>query len=227
MTREALKAATIGSPGCTSSQSRLQPYVIQEAHKLKGSSSIIAARLLPSLANQLQQAARADGEVSVEGCMVGAVAIVSGKLPPHLLEYILQGEDVPRLVGQIRQQFGLLERDIALRLKLREAQPQEAANDTDVDRIMGGNLPLLVRHARAFGLRRLVSSLSTHGVEVGAAGEEGGGKGGGETMSSMRLSVLVPRYLSPVSRYLSPLGVDCALLPTHYLLLIHTFCLLY
>ena len=153
--------------------------------------------------------------------MVGVLAIVSGKLPPHLLEYTLQGEDVPRLVGQIRQQFGLLERDIALRLKLREAQPQEAANDTDVDRIMGGNLPLLVRHARAFGLRRLVSSLSTHGVEVGAAGEEGGGKGGGETMSSMRLSVLVPRYLSPVSRYLSPLGVDCALIRTHYLLLIH------
>jgi HPt (histidine-containing phosphotransfer) domain-containing protein len=216
VTREVLKAATMGSPGCTSSQSRLQPYVIQEAHKLKGSSSIIAARLLPSLANQLQQAARADGEVSVEGCRVGVLAIVSGKLPPHLLEYTLQGEDVPRLVGQIRQQFGLLERDIALRLKLREAQPQEAASDTDVDRIMGGNLPLLVRHARAFGLRRLVSSLSTHGVEVAAAGEEGGGKGGGETMSSMRLSVLVPRYLSPVSRYLSPPGVDCALLPTHY-----------
>ena len=126
---------------------------------------------------------------------------MSGKLPPHLLEYILQGEDVPRLVGQIRQQFGLLERDIALRLKLREAQSQEAANDTDVDRIMGGNLPLLVRHARAFGLRRLVSSLSTHGVEVGAAGEEGGGKGGGETMSSMRLSVLVPRYLCNLSTY--------------------------
>jgi len=220
----------MGSPGCTSSQSRLQPYVIQEAHKLKGSSSIIAARLLPSLANQLQQAARVDGEVSVEGCMVGVLAIVSGKLPPHLLEYTLQGEDVPRLVGQIRQQFGLLERDIALRLKLcriaahgcaSQSATPAASCDTDVDRIMGGNLPLLVRHARAFGLRRLVSSLSTHGVEVGAAGEEGGGKGGGETMSSMRLSVLVPRYLSPVSRYLSPLGVDCALIRTHYLLLIH------
>ena len=41
---------------------------------------------------------------------------------------ILQGENVPRLVGQIRQQFGLLERDIAVRLKLREAHPQEAVS---------------------------------------------------------------------------------------------------
>ena len=153
---------------CMHMYSRLQPYVIQEAHKLKGSSSIIAARLLPSLASQLQQAARDDGE----------------------------GENVPRLVGQIRQQFGLLERDIALRLKLREAHPQEAG-DTDVDRIMGGNLPLLVRHARAFGLHRLVSTLSTHGVEAGEAGEAGGGRGGGETMSSMRLSVLAPAIYQP------------------------------
>lgn len=129
----------------------------QEAHKLKGSSSIIAARYLPNLASQLQQAARENGE------------------------------GVPYLVGQIRQQFGLLERDIAVRLKLRETNPQ---GDSDVDKIMGGNLRLLVRHARAFGLHRLVSSLSTHGVEVGEVGEEGGGKGGGETMSSMRLSVL-------------------------------------
>ena len=110
---------------------------------------------------------------------------------------------MPRLVGQIRQQFGLLERDIALRLKLREAHPQEAG-DTDVDRIMGGNLPLLVRHARAFGLHRLVSTLSTHGVEAGEAGEAGGGRGGGETMSSMRLSVLAPATYHPMYRYLSP-----------------------
>ena len=93
---------------------------------------------------------------------------------------------------------------------------------------MGGNLPLLVRHARAFGLHRLVSSLSTHGVEVGEAGEAGGGKGGGETMSSMRLSVLAPAIYHPMSRYLSPLGVEyiCAfphkllpLLTTYHLLL--------
>ena len=122
---------------------------------------------------------------------------------------------MPRLVGQIRQQFGLLERDIALRLKLREAHPQEAG-DTDVDRIMGGNLPLLVRHARAFGLHRLVSTLSTHGVEEGEAGEAGGGRGGGETMSSMRLSVLAPATYHPMPRYLSPLGVEHAPLPTCY-----------
>ena len=120
---------------------------------------------------------------------------------------------MPRLLGQIRQQFGLLERDIAVRLKLREAHPQEAG-DTDVDRIMGGNLPLLVRHARAFGLHRLVSTLSTHGVEAGEAGEAGGGKGGGETMSSMRLSVLAPATYHPIPRYLSPLGVEHAPLPT-------------
>ena len=63
----------------------------QEAHSLKGSSSFIAARYLPKLAGQLEKAAR-DNE-----------------------------EGVPYLVGQILHQFSLLEKDIALRLKLPEA----------------------------------------------------------------------------------------------------------
>ena len=50
---------------------------------------------------------------------------------------------------------------------------------------------------------------------MGEAGEAGGGKGGGETMSSMRLSVLAPAIYHPMSRYLSPLGVEHAPLPTY------------
>ena len=76
----------------------------QEAHSLKGSSSFIAARYLPKLAGQLEKAAH-DNE-----------------------------EGVPYLLGQILHQFSLLEKDIALRLKLPEAGANGAGDAAGIKR---------------------------------------------------------------------------------------------
>ena len=82
---------------------RVSRFAEGEAHSLKGSSSFIAARYLPKLAKQLEEAARDKNT-----------------------------ERVPYLVGQILHQFNLLQKDVASRLKAPEAEagsPTKGADD--------------------------------------------------------------------------------------------------
>ena len=133
----------------------------QEAHSLKGSSSFIAARYLPKLAGQLEKAASDNAE------------------------------GVPYLLGQILHQFSLLEKDIALRLKLPEAAADGAADAAATKRATAA--PDAARAAAGGGgggsssassVERRVSEEGSSGRSDGSFGRTERQRAGMSTMST-------------------------------------------